>query len=87
MPSQPTCTNKQRLYHLSFIFINRETISRGGFISFDVGKEDMILNMHRENGDVLHMNKLKPRNINKSESKRQTSEGLGAESQPIVAIE
>lgn len=59
---------------------------RGGFISFDVGRDDMILNMHRENGDVLHMSKLKPRNINKSESRRQNSEGLEGESHP-VAIE
>lgn len=34
---------------------------RGGFISFDVSRDEMILNMHRESGDVLHESVLRPR--------------------------
>lgn len=34
---------------------------RGGFMSFDVSKDDLIVSVHRESGDVLHESKLLPR--------------------------
>ncbi|KAL7545207.1 hypothetical protein ACHAWF_008560 [Thalassiosira exigua] len=35
---------------------------RGGFLSFDVTRDEMVVMVHRENGDVLHESYLTPRN-------------------------
>lgn len=34
---------------------------KGGFLSFDVGPEEMVVSIHRENGDTLHESVLLPR--------------------------
>lgn len=49
---------------------------RGGFVSFDVGKDDMIVSIHRENGDALHESKLFPR---KSHFKRIERDDIAVE--------
>jgi tartrate-resistant acid phosphatase type 5 len=34
---------------------------KGGFLSFDVGHDEMVVSIHRENGDTLHESILSPR--------------------------
>lgn len=34
---------------------------RGGFLSFDVTKDEMVVNIHRENGDILYESAFSPR--------------------------
>ena len=34
---------------------------KGGFLSFDVGPKEMVVSIHRENGDTLHESVLLPR--------------------------
>lgn len=49
---------------------------RGGFISFDVGQDNMILSIHRESGDALHETKLVPR---ESRFTRRGGDGVALE--------
>mmetsp|Transcript_10179 Transcript_10179/g.22637 ORF Transcript_10179/g.22637 Transcript_10179/m.22637 type:complete len:385 (+) Transcript_10179:147-1301(+) len=49
---------------------------RGGFVSFDVGQDDMVVSIHRESGDVLHESVLLPR---KSHFKRGKGDDIAVE--------
>lgn len=53
---------------------------RGGFVSFDVGRDNMIVSIHRENGDALHESVLLPR---KSQFKKKRKRG----DDTVVAVE
>ena len=46
---------------------------RGGFISFEVSRDEMIFYAHRENGDVLHQSKFKPRDVSKFRASRNSA--------------